>query len=58
MLALWRFFAGDSRIAPAGIALALLLGRLGVHLGWSASLTAAAFSGALVVTLALAVRER
>jgi hypothetical protein len=58
VLALWRFFAGDSRVAPLGIALALLLATLGTRLAWGAGITAAAFVATLVATLYLAARER
>jgi hypothetical protein len=58
VLALWKFFAGDSRVAPAGIALAVMLGAVTVRLGWAAPVPALVFTGTLLATLALAARER
>jgi hypothetical protein len=55
--ALWRFFAGDSRIAPAGIAVALLSAALGVRLGFDHRLVAAAMTALLIATLGAACRE-
>jgi hypothetical protein len=57
VLALWKFFAGDSRIAPAGIALAVVMGALAVRFGWPTPLPALILTGTLVATLALASRE-
>lgn len=57
MPALWRFFAGDSRIAPAGIAVALLSAALGVRLGFDHRLVAAAMTALLIATLGAACRE-
>jgi len=58
MLALWRFIAGDSRIAPLGIAIAFVFGVAGTRLGWGSLPTALAFTGTLVVTLVSASWER
>jgi hypothetical protein len=56
--AIWKFVAGDSRIAPLGIALALGAGALGVRLGWPGAATGAVLAGLLTLTLAAAAFER
>ena len=58
MRALWRFIAGDSRIAPLGIAIAVLATALGRYLGWSGSSLAIVFCALLVVTLSASAFER
>ncbi len=58
MRALWRFIAGDSRIAPIGIALALLAAALGRHFEWSAPSLEIVYVGLLAITLGASAFER
>jgi len=56
--ALWRFIAGDSRIAPIGIALALLVGALGRHFEWPGPNLEVVYVGLLAITLGASAFER
>ena len=54
---IWHFIAGDSRVAPIGVAVALLLVYAAQRAGAPQTALQALMVLAVIVTLALAVRE-
>ena len=55
---IWEFIAGDSRFAPAAVALAVVVAIVLLRSAVSSGVVAAAFAGVIALGLAAAVFER
>jgi hypothetical protein len=58
LAAVWEFIAGDSRFAPAAVALAVIVAVVLLRMQVAAGVVAAAFACMIALGLAAAVFER
>lgn len=56
--AIWDFIAGESRVAPLGVAIAVAVAAVLVRADARPELTGALFAGAIAIALAASVFER
>lgn len=54
----WSFIAGDSRLAPVAVALAVAVAAVLLHAGTGSGVVAVTFAGIIALGLAAAVFER
>jgi hypothetical protein len=58
LAAIWEFIAGDSRLAPAAVALAVVVALVMLRSAMPSSAVAPAFAGIIALGLVAAVFER
>jgi hypothetical protein len=58
LAAIWEFIAGDSRLAPIAVALALLVAVVLLHASVASGVVAAVFACVIALGLTAAVFER
>jgi hypothetical protein len=56
--AIWEFIAGDSRLAPAAVAVAIVVAFVMLRSAMPSTVVAPAFAGIIALGLAAAVFER